>query len=63
MIYIVRDPRNVVTSFSNHFNINLNESAERMISDSVLGENTDEILTELGFSNDEINDFKEKRII
>ena len=36
VIYIVRDPRNVVTSFSNHFNINLNESAERMISDSIL---------------------------
>ena len=40
-IYIVRDPRNVVTSFSNHFNLNLNESAKKMVSDSVLGESTD----------------------
>ena len=40
-IYIVRDPRNIVTSFSNHFNLNLNESAKKMVSDSVLGESTD----------------------
>ena len=44
VIYIVRDPRNVVTSFSNHFNLNLNESARKMISNSVLGENSDKKL-------------------
>ena len=40
-IYIIRDPRNVVTSFSNHFNLDLNESAKKIISNSVLGESTD----------------------
>ena len=42
VIYIVRDPRNVVTSFSNHFNLDINESAKRIISNSVLGESTNE---------------------
>ncbi|MDA9598432.1 sulfotransferase domain-containing protein [Candidatus Pelagibacter sp.] len=41
VIYVVRDPRNIVTSFSNHFNLSLNDSAGRMISDTVLGESTD----------------------
>ena len=41
-IYIVRDPRNIVTSFSRHFNLDLNESARRIISNSILGESTDE---------------------
>ena len=40
-IYIIRDPRNVVTSFSNHFNLDLNESAKKIIPISVLGESTD----------------------
>ena len=30
-IYIVRDPRNVVTSYAHHNSISINESAERMI--------------------------------
>ena len=29
----------------------------------ILGEHTEEILTDLGFTNDEIDEFKEKRII
>jgi len=42
VIYIVRDPRNVVSSFANHYNLNLEESANKMISDSLLGESSDE---------------------
>ena len=41
VIYIVRDPRNVVTSFSNHYNLSLKESSHRMVSNSVLGEDSD----------------------
>tara|TARA_B100000780_G_C21040709_1_gene417584 strand:- start:107 stop:949 length:843 start_codon:yes stop_codon:yes gene_type:complete len=33
-IYIVRDPRNVVTSFANHFEMTLEESLEKMLSAS-----------------------------
>ena len=41
VIYIVRDPRNVVTSFSNHYNLSLKESSHRMVSNSVIGEDSD----------------------
>ena len=41
VIYIVRDPRNIVTSFGNHYNLSLKESSQRMISNSLLGEDTD----------------------
>jgi len=33
VIYLVRDPRDVLVSFSNHFNLNLNESLKIMKSD------------------------------
>ena len=39
VIYIVRDPRNVVTSFVNHSKISVDESANRMINEWVLGGN------------------------
>jgi len=41
VIYIVRDPRNVVSSFAHHYNLDLKESSNRMISDSLLGESSD----------------------
>ena len=34
VVYIVRDPRNVVSSFSNHYSLSLKESLNRMISDT-----------------------------
>ena len=33
-IHIVRDPRNIITSFSNHFEISLEKSLENMLADS-----------------------------
>tara|TARA_Y100000590_G_scaffold286443_1_gene322279 strand:- start:1 stop:828 length:828 start_codon:yes stop_codon:yes gene_type:complete len=41
VIYIVRDPRNIITSFSNHYNLSLKESSLKMISNTALGENSD----------------------
>lgn len=41
VIYIVRDPRNIVTSFANHYNLDLKTSANKMINNSLLGENSD----------------------
>ena len=41
VIYIVRDPRNVVSSFANHYNLDLKESINKLISDSLLGESSD----------------------
>ena len=41
VIYIVRDPRNIITSFSNHYNLSLKESSLKMISNTCLGENSD----------------------
>ena len=38
-IYIVRDPRNVVTSYAHHNSISINESAERMINSINYGGN------------------------
>ena len=37
-IYIVRDPRNVITSISNHFTKSIDESLKFMLSDSVIGD-------------------------
>ena len=39
VIYIVRDPRNIVTSISNHFTKSINESLKFMLSNSVIGDN------------------------
>ena len=37
VIYIVRDPRNVVTSISNHYTLSLDESLKFMLSDTIIG--------------------------
>ena len=31
-IYLVRDPRNIVTSYSNHFDISIQEAAKDLVS-------------------------------
>ncbi|WP_440911105.1 sulfotransferase domain-containing protein [Candidatus Pelagibacter sp.] len=41
VIYIVRDPRNIVTSYAHHFNISFRGSAERMINTIEYGGNVD----------------------
>ena len=40
-IYIVRDPRNVVTSYAHHFNISVEKASERMINSLEYGGNLD----------------------
>ena len=40
-IYIVRDPRNVVTSYAHHNSISIKESAERMVNSIHYGGNVD----------------------
>ena len=37
VIYIVRDPRSVVTSISNHYTLSINQSLEFMLSSSIIG--------------------------
>ena len=37
VIYIVRDPRNVVTSISNHYTLSIKESLKFMMSDTIIG--------------------------
>ena len=37
VIYIVRDPRNVVTSISNHYTLSIKESLKFMLSDTIIG--------------------------
>ena len=39
VIYIVRDPRNVVTSYANHSSMSVDESTNRIINEWVLGRN------------------------
>ncbi len=39
-IYIVRDPRNVVTSFANHYSLNIDEATETILDDSKFMEKT-----------------------
>ena len=38
-IYIVRDPRNVVTSYAHHFNISMEKAADRLVSSIIYGGN------------------------
>ncbi len=40
-IYIVRDPRNVVTSYAHHFNISVEKASERMVNSIEYGGNYD----------------------
>ena len=42
-IYIVRDPRNVVTSFANHSSISVDESADQLINEWAYGGNLDSL--------------------
>ena len=39
-IYIVRDPRNVVTSFANHYSLNIDQATETILDDSRFMEKT-----------------------
>ena len=39
-IYIVRDPRNVVTSFANHYSLNIDEATETILDESRFMEKT-----------------------
>tara|TARA_E500000178_G_C16855423_1_gene677133 strand:+ start:61 stop:834 length:774 start_codon:yes stop_codon:yes gene_type:complete len=59
-IYIVRDPRNLVTSISNHFSKSLEESKKFLFTNKVIGTkdvslNNNEILTPLGSWSDHYN--------
>jgi len=59
-IYIVRDPRNLVTSISNHFSKSLEESKNFLFTNRVIGTkdsslNNNEILTPLGSWSDHYN--------
>ena len=59
-IYIVRDPRNLVTSISNHFSKSLEESKNFLFTNKVIGTkdvslNNNEILTPLGSWSDHYN--------
>ena len=40
VIYIVRDPRNVVTSFANHYSLNIDEATETILDESRFMEKT-----------------------
>ena len=40
-IYIVRDPRNVVTSYAHHFNVSVEKASERMVNSIEYGGNYD----------------------
>jgi len=42
VIYIVRDPRNVVSSFAHHFSISIKEASNRMINGHIIGTGLDE---------------------
>ena len=37
VVYVVRDPRSVVTSISNHYTLSINQSLEFMLSPSIIG--------------------------
>ena len=59
-IYIIRDPRNLVTSISNHFSKSLEESKNFLFTNKVIGTkdvslNNNEILTPLGSWSDHYN--------
>ncbi len=56
-IYIVRDPRKVVFSNANHYQVTLEESLKQLISGTVLGE--DIFLTHIGTWSSNYNSWKE----
>jgi len=59
-IYIVRDPRNIVTSFSNHYNISVKESFTAMMSDTKIFKKdaTNDLLTYIFSWNYHYNSWK-----
>ncbi len=65
VIYIVRDPRNVVTSYSNHYETTLKQSAEDLVSFKYLKGIKDynkfetNVLTHMGSWSDNYNSWKE----
>ena len=71
IIYIVRDPRNIITSISNHFTKSVNESLKFMLSNSVIGDNksfeesikdkNSRMLTLLGKWNDHYRSWTRKK--
>ena len=70
-IYIVRDPRNVVTSISNHFTKSIDESLKFMMSNSIIGDKksfnesvkdkSSRMLTLLGKWNDHYRSWTRKK--
>jgi len=52
VIYIVRDPRNIITSIANHYQLNLQESADFLFDEK-----------KYLFNNNDPNDFTEENII
>ena len=66
VIYIVRDPRNVVSSISNHFSLSLDKSLDFMLSPKIIGntkkfeENGEGILTLLGKWNEHYSSWTKK---
>lgn len=66
VIYIVRDPRNVVSSISNHFSLSLEKSLDFMMSPKIIGntknfeENGKGILTLLGKWNEHYSSWTKK---
>ena len=56
-IYIVRDPRKVVLSYANHYQVALEESLKQLSSEAVIGE--DILLTNIGTWSSNYNSWKE----
>ena len=56
-IYIVRDPRKVVLSNANHYQVTLDESLKQLSSEAVIGE--DILLTHIGTWSSNYNSWKE----
>ena len=57
VIYIVRDPRKVVLSNANHYQVALDESLKQLSSEAVIGE--DMLLTHIGTWSSNYNSWKE----
>ena len=57
-IYIVRDPRNIVTSYSNHFNKTKEESVNNILGDMFLMEDNTRCRTHIGKWNFHYNSWK-----
>ena len=64
-IYLVRDPRNIITSFSNHYDISIDDAAKDLMSFKYLkgvknnNDFGDQVLTHMGSWADNYNSWKE----